>query len=315
MQHRGGYVLYDAAGETAAVVSGKLRHDSIYLSQLPAVGDWVLARDGVIQAVLPRRTAFSRKIALGQVEQQIVGANIDGVFVVEAIDRELNARRLERYISVAYESGAEPAVLLNKRDLSADVAGAVAQAEAIALGTPVHALSARTGEGLEAVAARCRPGRTVVFIGPSGVGKTSLLNVLTGEPRPTAAVLEDGRGRHATTRRELVLVPERGIVLDTPGMRELQLWDASAGLDAVFADVAQLAGRCRFHDCGHNGEPGCAIQGAIDGGTLAADRFASYQKLEREEAHTLRKRDKRAIAEMRKKWRAIMKARRAGWKD
>ena len=315
VQHRGGYILYAADGEAPAAISGRLRHEAHFLSRLPVVGDWVLVRDGVIHAVLPRRTSFSRKVPLGQSEEQVVGANVDAVLVVEAIDGELNTRRLERYLTAAYESGAEPAVLLNKMDLSPDSAAVVSGARAVAPGTPVHALSARTGEGLAALDMYCRPGRTVVFLGPSGVGKTSLLNALSGEERPTASVLEDGRGRHTTTHRELVIVPGRGMILDTPGMRELQLWDASAGLDAVFDDVTTLENGCRFGDCSHGGEPGCAIRAAIAAGTLAAERFASYQKLEREEAHVLRKRDKRALAEQRREWRTIMRARRARWTD
>ena len=315
VQHRGGYILYTADGDAPAVISGRLRHEAHFLTRLPVVGDWVLARDGVIHAVLPRRTAFSRKVPLGQTDEQVVGANVDGVFVVEAIDAELNVRRLERYLTAAYESGAEPVVLLNKCDLAPDAAAPVAEARTVAAGTPVHAVSARTREGLEALHAYCRPGRTVVFLGPSGVGKTSLLNALSGQERPTAAVLEDGRGQHTTTHRELVIVPGRGMILDTPGMRELQLWDASAGLDAVFDDVAAFGKECRFGDCSHGGEPGCAIRAAIDAGSLAAERFASYQKLEREEAHVLRKRDKRALAEQRREWRTIMRARRARWTE
>src|SRR5438874_2543014 len=315
VQHRGGYVLYTADGETAAAVSGRFRHDTRAPADFPAVGDWVLVRDGVIHAVLPRRTAFSRKAADTLAEEQIAAANVDVVFVVEALGDAPNLRRIERYLAVAYESGARPVVLLSKADLSPTPEAALATVAAIAPGTPVHALSAYTGEGLEVLATYCTSGRTAVFLGPSGVGKTTLLNALTGERRPTAAVLADGRGRHTTTHRELVLVDGRGIVIDTPGMRELQLWDADGGLPAVFADVDAVAARCRFDDCGHAGEPGCAIRAALDAGTLAADRYAGYRKLAREEAFITQKRDAVARSEVKRQRKIFARSvRRKGWR-
>lgn len=315
VQHRGSYVLYGPDGESGAVVSGRLRHGSRTAADFPAVGDWVLARDGVIHAVLPRRSAFARKAVLDAVEPQIAAANVDVVFVVEALDPGPNLRRIERYLAVAYESGARPVVLLSKADLCADVRAALAAAGGIAPGTPVHAVSARTGEGFELFDRYCGPGRTAVFLGPSGVGKTTLLNVLSGEDRPTSAVLADGRGRHTTTHRELVLVAGRGLVVDTPGMRELQLWDAGGGLGSVFADIDALAERCRFDDCAHAGEPGCAVRAAIDAGALAADRFASYRKLEREEAFVTQKRDALARSEAKRQRRIFARSQRArGWR-
>jgi ribosome biogenesis GTPase len=315
VQHRGGYVLYTADGETAAVVSGRLRHEIRAPAEFPVVGDWVLAGDGVIHGVLPRRTAFSRKVAWAATEEQIAAANVDVVFVVAALDAEPNLRRLERYLTVSYESGAMPVILLSKADLCADVDAALTAVTEIALATPVHAVSARTGDGLGVFDAYCRPGRTSVFLGPSGVGKTTLLNVLAGTQRPTAAIREDGRGRHTTTHRELVLVDGRGIVIDTPGMRELQLWDAEAGLSAVFADVEALARACRFADCAHGTEPGCAIRAAMDGGQLDAARYASYRKLEREEAFVTKKRDALALSEEKRQRRIFARSlRRTGWR-
>jgi ribosome biogenesis GTPase len=314
-QHRGGYVLFTAEGEGTAVVSGRFRHETRAPSDFPVVGDWVLARDGVIHAVLPRRTAFSRKTNLGIVEAQVAAANADVVFVVAALDTEPNLRRIERYLTVAYESGAEPVVLLSKADLCPDVPTALAVVSGTAPGTAVHAISARDGTADEVLARYCRPARTTVFLGPSGVGKTTLLNLLTGTERATASVLADGRGRHTTTHRELVLVEGRGIVIDTPGMRELQLWDAESGLAAVFADIEALARECRFADCAHTAEPGCAIRGALETGRLDRDRYAGYQKLEREEAHIAKQRDVRALADEKRERKIFARRiRRAGWR-
>ncbi|HEY8648851.1 MAG TPA: ribosome small subunit-dependent GTPase A [Candidatus Limnocylindria bacterium] len=312
LQHRGGYVLYGQGREQAATISGRLRHEARGVGELPAVGDWVLAADGVIQAVLPRRTSFSRKAVLA-FEEQVAAANADVAFVVAALSGSPNLRSLERYLTVAYESGAEPAVILTKADLCADVAGAVAAVREIAPATAVHAVSVPEGTGLAIFDAYCRPGRTVVFLGPSGVGKTTLLNALEGGDRPTAAIREDGRGRHTTTHRELVLIEGRGMVLDTPGMRELQLWDADAGLAAVFSDIDALARACRFGDCSHAAEPGCAVRSAIETGALAAERYASYRKLEREELHVTKKRDALARSEEKRQYRIFARRqRRAG---
>lgn len=312
LQHRGAYVLYGEAGERTATISGRLRHEARGVGDLPAVGDWVLVRDAVIQAVLPRRTSFSRKAVLAW-QEQVAAANADVVFVVASLAGTPNLRSLERYLTVAYESGAEPALILTKADLCADVAGAVAGVREVAPGTPVHAVSVPAGRGLEIFATYCRPGRTVVFLGPSGVGKTTLLNALEGGDRPTAAIRDDGRGRHTTTHRELVVVEGRGMVLDTPGMRELQLWDADAGLSAVFIDIEALALGCRFPDCSHDGEPGCAVRAAIETGTLSADRYASYRKLEREERFITQKRDALARSEEKRKHRIFARSvRRAG---
>ena len=314
LQHRGSYVLYGETGEQTATISGRLRHEARGVGELPAVGDWVLARDAVIQAVLPRRTAFSRKAVLA-FEEQVAAANADTVFVVAALGASPNLRSLERYLTVAYESRAKPVVILTKADLCPDVDGALAAVREISPATPVHAISVPAGVGLEIFDAYCRPGRTVVLLGPSGAGKTTLLNALEGGDRPTAAIREDGRGRHTTTHRELVIIEGRGMVLDTPGMRELQLWDADAGLSAAFSDIETLARTCRFGDCSHDGEPGCAIRSAIETGGLSADRYASYRKLEREEAQITKKRDALARSEEKRQHKIFARnLRQAGWR-
>lgn len=308
VQHRGMYGLYTTEGDLQAEIAGRLLHEGV-TADLPAVGDWVAYRPlpgearGIIQAVLPRRTRFSRKTAWSATEEQIVAANVDVVFLVMALtEQDLKPRRLERYLTMAWESGAEPVIVLTKSDLCPDLPAALAEVSAVAYGVPVEVVSNVTGEGIEALRAYASGNRTVALLGSSGVGKSTLVNSLLGEERlATREIREsDGRGRHTTSHRELVPLPEGGLVLDTPGMRELQLWSADEGIGASFADVEELAAQCRFHDCVHETEPGCAVQAAITDGTLPAERFESYEKLQRELAMLARRQDKRAQAEARK---------------
>jgi ribosome biogenesis GTPase len=312
VQHRGAYDVLTEPGELRCDVAGRLYDESSSPADLPAVGDWVAVAPraeesaGTIQAVLPRRTKFSRKTAWQAAEEQVLASNVDVVFIVTSLNEELNLRRLERYLILARESGAQPVVLLTKTDLSDDVSGAVEDVRSIAFDVPVHALSSVTGEGLDDVRSYLRPGVTAALLGSSGVGKSTLVNTLAGEELlTTREIRDDGQGRHTTTRRELVQLPGGGLVIDTPGMRELQLWVAEEGLEETFEDVTSLFEHCRFSDCRHESEPGCAVKEAIAEGTLAPERWESYLKLEAELAHLERRLDKRATSEERKRWKSL----------
>jgi ribosome biogenesis GTPase / thiamine phosphate phosphatase len=318
VEHRGALILYGPDGETWADVPGRLRHRAESSADLPAVGDWVAYRPSAgagraaVAAVLPRRTAFVRKTAGFESVGQVVAANIDVVLCVTAIVDDLSAQRLERYLTLAWESGAEPVCVLTKADLSADAEAAAALVSSVTFGVPVHIVSAVTGDGVDGLAALLTEGRTAALVGSSGVGKSTLVNRLCGRDRQaTAEVREDGRGRHTTTRRELVLLPSGGCLIDTPGMRELTLWDAQEGLGQAFEDVEELAAACRFSDCGHRTEPGCAVRTAIAAGTLPAGRLESFRQLERELRYLETRHDARARSEQGKRWRALSKEQRA----
>jgi ribosome biogenesis GTPase / thiamine phosphate phosphatase len=327
VQQRGVYDVVTDLGELAAQISGKLAHEAGHAGY-PAVGDWVALaarpdeRAATIHAVLPRRTAFVRKAAHSVADEQVVAANVDVALLVASLNADFNARRLERYLALAWQSGAEPVVVLTKSDLADDPDAAIAAAQGVAFGAPVLAVSVVTGEGLAALAAHLKPAETAVLVGSSGVGKSSLVNALAGEAlMDTAAIREDdARGRHTTTHRELIRLPSGALVLDTPGMRELGLIDADEGLSSTFEDIEELAGACRFSDCGHTNEPGCAVREALEVGELDSGRWRSFQKLQRELAHAQRKEDPVARESHRRHWigihkaaRAHMKAKRRDW--
>lgn len=315
---RGGYRLITAEGERDAVASGRLLKSSAE-TERPTTGDWVAFEPrtanepAFIQQVLPRKTQFIRPAADRRGGAQVLAANVDVAFLVTSLNADLNLRRLERYLSVARESGAQAVIVLTKVDLTAAPEAQIAAVEGIAEGAPVLAISSKTGQGLDAVAAWLEPGRTAVLLGMSGVGKSTLVNALAGHERmATAAIREDdARGRHTTTHRELILLPSGGLILDTPGIRELGLWDADAGVAATFADIEALAADCKFSDCSHGREPGCAVRAAVERGDLDPDRLKSYEKLQAELAYEHRREDPRAAAENRKHWAAIHKSARA----
>jgi ribosome biogenesis GTPase len=271
---------------------------------VPAVGDWVALRETTITGILPRRSAFIRKRAGFGSDEQVLAANVDTAFLLAGLDDDFSLRRLERYVTTAWDSGAEPVIVLTKADLCDDVGEALLQVETVAIGVPVVAISNVTGVGVDDVDARLRAGRTSVLLGSSGVGKSTLMNRLAGsELMRTRAVAADGTGRHTTTHRELVQLPGGALMIDTPGLRELQFWEGD--VSAAFEDIEALALECRFRDCAHASEPGCAVQAAVDDGTLALDRLRSWRKLQRELEAIAARTDRRLRAARKKRWKQI----------
>lgn len=291
-QEKGLYRIVGEKGEKLGEITGRLRYQAETVSALPAVGDFVMAdwNDGggnaVIHQVLPRRSCFLRKAAGEARSEQLVAANIDTVFLCMALNRDFNLRRLERYLSTAWDSGATPVIVLTKADLCDDLEGKLLAVSAVAMGVEVLSTTMREAGGYDQIRPYIRKGETVAFIGSSGAGKSTMINHLLGEERlETKGLRNDGKGRHTTTRRELILLPGGGMVIDTPGMRELGMWDSEEGIDRTFADIEELTKQCRFQDCSHSGEPGCAVRQALEQGLLAPERWQSYQKLKTENAY------------------------------
>jgi ribosome biogenesis GTPase len=309
-EDRDRYTVWAESGEIAARPAGRLRHAAIERGALPAVGDWVALRPsadggvGLIEAILPRKSSLSRKAVRaggpqygpGRTEEQVLAANIDTAFLVSGLNEDFNPRRIERYLATAWDSGARPVVILNKADLCDDIPTRVAAIGLSAAGVAIYAMSAATNQGLEALAPYLGRGHTVVFLGSSGVGKSTIINRLLGAARQETRDVKafDGRGRHVTTAREMIALPGGAVLIDTPGLREIGRWEDGGGLELVFDDITELAQGCRFRDCRHASEPGCAVKEAVVGGRLDPKRLENYLRLQREQAILVVRRSQRA---------------------
>ena len=316
-EQRGAYTLWGPRGALDAVLPGRMLHEAQGRDDLPAVGDWVLARPlpgeprAVVDHLLTRRSALSRKAAGERTDEQIMAANVDLVFVVASLNRELNLRRLERYLAVTWDSGATPVLVLNKADLCEERAELFRQVTLIAPGVDIHQTSALTGEGVDSLREVLSRGKTALFVGSSGVGKSSIINrLLDRDVQVVSHISHDDRGRHTTTARQMLVLPGGAVIIDTPGLRELQLWDTGEGLGQTFSEIEAFAEECAFRDCGHNAEPGCAVQEAIIAGTLDLGRLESYRKLQREQKFIESKKDVNLRIAEKKKWKAIHLANR-----
>lgn len=289
-EHRDRYWVHSETKDYSARVSGKIKHQATMPDDFPAVGDWVVIKPqgeesgAVIQAILPRRSKFSRKTVGKRTEEQVIAANLDMVWIISSFDFDLNPARLERYITLVVESGAKPVLLLTKADLSETPQTIISDLMVRLVDVPVYAVSVVEPQGIDALRHFLEEGTTIALLGSSGVGKSTLINHLAGsDVMHTAPVREkDGKGRHTTTHRELILLPGGGLLLDTPGMREIQLWGPEEALEKGFADIEKIAEGCRFSDCSHGAEPGCAVHEALEKGKIPQDRIDNYKKLREE---------------------------------
>jgi len=315
LEHTHIYRVIGARGESLARVSGRLRHRAAARADFPAVGDWVALQpqrsgDSRIVAVLPRRSKFSRRAAGDPTEEQVVAANIDTVFLVAGLDGNFNPRRIERYLLVASESGASPVIVLNKADVAVDPAAMAEIVRASVGSVPVHVMSCRIPGDVDVLRQYLGFGQTAALLGSSGVGKSTIVNRLVGQDllRTEEVRESDSRGRHTSAARQLIVLPESGVLIDTPGMRELQLWDSGEAITDTFGDIEAIAGDCRFRDCRHRQEPGCAVRRAVAEKKLSEGRLESYHKLQDEQAYQARQIDQRAQLEERRRWKVLTKA-------
>jgi len=316
------YLVYSEQGELVAKISGKIHHDAQSKSEFPAVGDWVIIdfkpdEDfSSVLTILPRQSSFSRKVSSGRkrrsgglTEEQVIAANIDTVFIVIGLDRDFNLRRIERYLTLVYDSGSSPVIVLNKSDICLDLDEKITEVESIAFGIPIHSVSAKQNEELDILLEYLPKGKTVALVGSSGVGKSTIINSLLGEERQEVKPISEsvGKGQHTTTKRELIFMPSGGMIMDNPGMREIQLWADEEGLKETFKDIEELAQNCRFNDCQHENEPNCAVKEAIEDGSLDNDRYNSYIKLKKELWYLEESKHKSSRQIEKAKWEKILK--------
>ncbi|WP_168157280.1 ribosome small subunit-dependent GTPase A [Sporosarcina ureilytica] len=315
LEHKRMYRVITEFGEWLSVCSGSMEYEATERRDFPAVGDWVVVEKmpgeerGIIHAISPRTSIFSRKVAGSTIEEQLIAVNVDIAFLVMSMNKDFNARRLERYLVAAYDSGAVPIVVLTKKDISDNPSYYVEEAQNIAFGTEIFEVSNITGEGLEQIRQVLQDGKTAALLGSSGVGKSSLTNALLNDQKMDVQDirLDDDKGKHTTTHRELIIIPSGGVIIDTPGMREFQLWDNSDSLHSGFSDIEALAEICKFNDCLHNQEPGCAVQHALATGELTEERYASYLKLQKELAYIEQKTNQQARKQAQNKRKNISK--------
>ncbi|MEC9489208.1 MAG: ribosome small subunit-dependent GTPase A [Halanaerobium sp.] len=313
VEHKHLYRVYTAEGDFLAEVSGKFCFEARERSDYPAVGDWVVLsirpaeKRGTIHAVLQRKNKFSRKVAGLKTDEQIVAANIDYTLLITSLNQEFNPRRIERYLALIWDSGSNPVVVMNKADLCSDLDEKIAQLESVAIGVPYHITSCLDGRGVDELAEYLAGNRTIAFLGSSGVGKSTIINRLLGEERQDTGEIryKDSRGKHTTTYRELIIRDKGGLLLDTPGMREIQLWNAEEGMGEAFDDIEELARSCKFNDCKHDTEPGCAVKEAIARGIIAGERLENYRKMKRELIYLEFKQKQKASAGEKMKWEDI----------
>ncbi|MBS4539530.1 ribosome small subunit-dependent GTPase A [Clostridium sp. D2Q-11] len=313
-EYRNHYEVITEIGEIKGEISGKLRYTIETKSDFPVVGDWVVINRldnnfAIINDVLPRKSMFKRKAPGNKIEEQILASNIDYIFIVTSLNQNYNLRRIERYVTISWESGAIPVVILSKSDLCDDKENKIIEVENIAPGVDIHAISAMTGKGVENLSKYVKEGNTICLLGSSGVGKSTLVNRLIGEDTmDTGDIrLDDGRGKHTTTHRQMMNIPEGGLIIDTPGIREIALWDGDNGIEEAFKDLEILSNKCKFTDCKHESEPGCAITQAINNGSLAKERLDSYKKLQRELRYIERKQNRKLQLEEKKKNKSLNK--------